>query len=58
MRAEVKAILAKLQAVKEKVDEYLDTAENADYPNDDRIDKLQNESDCLDNAIASLEEIE
>ena len=36
----------------------LDTAESADYPNEDRIDKLTERINALTEAKSSLEEIE
>ena len=58
MRAEIKAIITKLELVKAKVEDYLDNAENAEHPNDDRIDALSNEIECIDQAIDTLEGIE
>jgi hypothetical protein len=58
MRAEVKSILSKLEAVKEKVEDYLSNAEDAEHPNDERIDRLTNEVEYLEQAIEALEGIE
>ena len=58
MRNEIRSIITKLENTLEKVQEYLDNAENAEYPNDDRIDNLQNEIDCIQEAIEALENIE
>ena len=58
MRNSIKAIVSKLETIEEQVADYLDNAEQAEYPNEDRIDKLQTEMDCIRNAIDSLEEIE
>ena len=58
MRNEVKAILKKLIEVRDKVQEYLDNAEAMDNPNQDRIDRLESELECLDAAIDNLNDIE
>ena len=58
MRNELQAIVTRLHTVHEKVQGYLDNAESAEYPNDDRIDALTNESDAIGEAIDLLESIE
>jgi len=58
MRNEVKAILKKLETVRDKVSDYLDTAESADSPDEERIDRLQHELDCLETAIEAIEDID
>ena len=58
MRSEVKAIIAKLINVRDKVQGFLDNAENSDYPNQDRIDALGDELEYLDAAIDNLNDIE
>ena len=58
MRNEVKAILAKLIAVKDKVQTYLDNAEAAESPNEDRVEALGHEIDALQDAIEALENID
>ena len=58
MRNEIKAILKQLTLVREKVQGFLDNAENSDYPNDDRVERLSNEVDAIDGAIDALNDIE
>ena len=58
MRSEVKAILKKLIEVRDKVQGFSDNAENSDNPNQDRIDRLESELECLDTAIDNLNDIE
>ena len=58
MRSEIKAILKKLIEVRDKVQGFLDNAENSDYPNQDRIDRLDDELGYLDAAIENLNDIE
>ena len=58
MRQELKAIVKRLEEVRDKVQGFLDNAENSDNPNQDRIDRLESELECLDTAIDNLNEIE
>ena len=57
MRSEVKAILKRLIEVRDMVQGFLDNAENSDYPNQDRIDFLDDELGYLDAAIENLNDI-
>ena len=57
IRKRIEEINGKLQGIKEKVEEYLDTAENQEYLNDERIEKLQNEIDCIERAHDQLDSI-
>ena len=58
MRNEVKAIVLRLVEIEAKVQGYLDKAQDADNPNDERIERLEAELDSLEAAITSLNEIE
>ena len=58
MRSEVKAILAKLIAVRIKVQSYLDNAAAAENPNEDRIEELDNEIEALGEAIDALDNLD
>ena len=58
MRSEVKAIIKKLEEVRDKIQGFLDNAENSDYSNQDRIDRLESELEYLDAAIDNLNDIE
>ena len=58
MRQEVKAIVKRLEEIRDKVQGFSDNAENSDYPDQDRIDRLGAELDSLEAAITSLNEIE
>ena len=58
MRNELKAIVTRLHTVHGKVEEYLANAEQAEYPNDERVDALQTEVDAIGEAIDVLEAIE
>ncbi len=58
MRKSVTAIITRLESVIEKVSDYKDTAEEAEHPNDERIDKLSEELDRLEEALDAINEIE
>jgi len=58
MRQELKGIVKKLIEVRRKVQGYLNNAEKEVHPNQDRIDSLQSELDCLDAAMEVLQEID
>ncbi len=58
MRSSVKAILKRLIEIIETVEESLDNTNNADYPNEDRIEKLEAELEALEEAQGALEGIE
>ena len=58
MRPELKSIIEKLNVVKGKVEESLEKAEDAEYPNDERIEKLETELAAIEAALDELESIE
>ena len=58
MRNSIKSIIDKLTSVQESVEGYLATAESSEYPNEERIDKLQSELESIESAIEALQEIE
>ncbi len=58
MRNSIKAIINKLEIVFEQIEEYKDTAEDAEYPNDERIEKLEEELSKIEEALDSLQDIE
>ena len=58
MRNSLSAVVNRLQEILEQVEEYKDTAEDAEYPNDERITKLDDELDAIQSAIDELEGIE
>lgn len=58
MRNSIKAIVSKLETIFEQVEEYKDTAESAEYPNDDRIEKLDEELSRIEEALDTLQSIE
>ena len=58
MRNSVKAIVTRLEAIMEQVEEYIDTAEEAEHPNDERIGKLNDEMEAIADALESLNSIE
>ncbi len=45
-----------LENLIEKKGESLENAENADYPNEDRCEKLQSQIDCLEEMMSNVEE--
>lgn len=57
-RVQITSIIRRLHEVLGKVEEYKERAEELQYPNDERIEKLENEADLIQQAIAALEEIE
>jgi len=58
MRNEIKAIITKLTVIIEKIEASIDTAESAEYVNDERIDKLNAELEIIQEALEALETIE
>lgn len=56
MRSEIKAIIVRLEQIRDKVDVFMSNAE--DRGNDDKVDQLSNELDQIDAAIDILESIE
>lgn len=56
MRQEIKAIIVRLEQVRDNVGSYLSNAE--DRGADDKADQLSNELDQIDTAIEALEGIE
>ncbi|HEY4492455.1 MAG TPA: hypothetical protein VI958_10690, partial [Acidobacteriota bacterium] len=55
---QVRQMIANLEGWIEQTEDTLDNAENADYPNDDRIETLQARIDALNEALDALNEIE
>ena len=55
---QVRRVMDELTAWIESTGDALDTAESADYPNDERIDKLQTRLDALEAALEALGDIE
>ena len=53
MRNEIKSVLAKLEMVKSNVGKYIDRTEN-----EERIDELENELSCIEEAIEALRNID
>jgi len=58
MRQEIKAIIVKLEQVEQKVEIYLENANDRVNPNEDRIAELETELDAIRQAIELLQEIE
>ena len=58
MRQEVKAIIKRLEEVRDRVQGFLDNAEAVENPNQDRIDKLDSGLEYLVAAIDNLNDIE
>ncbi len=58
MRGSVKAIITRLEVVIESVEEYKCNAEDAEHPNDERIERLEEELERLEEARDALESIE
>ena len=58
MRQEVKAIIKRLEEVRDRVQGFLDNAEVVENPNQDRVDRLESELEYLDAAIDKLNDIE
>lgn len=58
MRNSVKGVISRLEEIESQVAEYLDTAESAEYPNEERVERLQDELDKITEAKDILEEIE
>lgn len=54
----VKRILAELEAWLEQSQDSLDSEEGRDYPNDERLDRLTQRVDSLQQAYDALDEIE
>lgn len=54
----VQSMIAQLEAWIEQTEETLGNAEDADYPNEERIDKLNERLASLEQAKEALEEIE
>ena len=58
MRQEIKAIIVKLEQVEQKVEIFLENANDRVNPNEDRIAELETELDAIRQAIEILQEIE
>ena len=56
MRNEVQAILSRLREVREKVGRFLTRAE--EEKQEERVSSLEQEIECLDEALEALENIE
>ena len=56
MRQEVKAIIKRLEEIRDKVDVYMCNAENRGQ--EDKADKLSSEIDQINEAITALEDID
>jgi len=53
----IRELKDELEAMKEAKQEVLDNAEYADYPNEERVEKLQNQVNILEEAFDNLESI-
>lgn len=51
-------IIEKLNQFLEDKQEQYENESNKDYPNDDRLDKLESQIECLENAIDALNDYE
>lgn len=49
-------LIEDLEETKESKEEALDNANDAEYPNEERIDKLENECNLLDEMISLVQE--
>ena len=58
MRKSLQTILTKMTTIQGQIEDTLENAEAAEHPNDDRIEKLQTELECLEGAIDNLESID
>jgi len=58
MRNEIKAVVIKLESIQEKVEEYLDNAQDAENPNEERVARLEEELNSIEEAIEALNNIE
>jgi len=58
MRQEIKAIIVKLEQAEQKVEIFLENANDRVNPNEDRIAELETELDAIRQAIEILQEIE
>ena len=56
MRTQLKAILTRAETTKDTVEASLDTAQDQDYPNDERVEKLEAELEMFSAIIDAINE--